>query len=305
MKDPAATPSRCAGSADQPSPAETGLEALSWAVSSGAAGEVVRHAEVRRRQRVRRRIAGVAGVACLGLVGAWLFPRAPATLATPPIAAASAVVIAPETRTLADGSIVELRRGAEILVEYGPSKRRIVLRAGEAHFQVKKDVGRPFVVVASGVEVRAVGTAFSVDLGRRAVDVLVTEGRVAVTSPPTVAAVEAAPTVAMVEAGQGAVVSLEAAGAAAVRSVPSGERRERLNWRVPLLEFSGTPLAEAIPMFNRHGNRLLVIDPALGRLQLSGTLRADDIDSLFLLLRNEFGIIAVQGSAGRTELRRP
>jgi transmembrane sensor len=305
MKDPAAMPSRCAGSADQPSPAETGLEALSWAVSSGAAGEVVRHAEVRRRQRVRRRIAGVAGVACLGLVGAWLFPRAPATLATPPIAAASAVVIAPETRTLADGSIVELRRGAEILVEYGPSKRRIVLRAGEAHFQVKKDVGRPFVVVASGVEVRAVGTAFSVDLGRRAVDVLVTEGRVAVTSPPTVAAVEAAPTVAMVEAGQGAVVSLEAAGAAAVRSVPSGERRERLNWRVPLLEFSGTPLAEAIPMFNRHGNRLLVIDPALGRLQLSGTLRADDIDSLFLLLRNEFGITAAPDSAGRTELRRP
>ena len=305
MKDPAATPSRCAGSADQPSPAETGLEALSWAVSTGVAGEVVRHAEARRRQRVRRRIAGVAGVACLGLVGAWLFPRAPATLTTPPIAAASAVVIAPETRTLADGSIVELRRGAEILVEYGPSTRRVVLRAGEAHFQVTKDAARPFVVAASGVEVRAVGTAFSVDLGKRAVDVLVTEGRVAVTGPPAVAAVKAAPTVAMVEAGQGAVVSLEAAGVAAVRSVPSGERRERLNWRVPLLEFSGTPLAEAIPMFNRYGSRLLVIDPALGRLQLSGTLRADDTDSLFLLLRNEFGIIAVPGSAGRTELRRP
>ncbi len=303
MKDPAATPSRCAGNADQPSPAETGLEALSWAVSTGVAGEVVRNAEAHRRQRVRRRIAGVAGVACLGLVGAWLFPRAPATLTTPPIAAASAVVIAPETRTLADGSIVELRRGAEILVEYGPSTRRVVLRAGEAHFQVKKDAARPFVVVASGVAVRAVGTAFSVDLGKRAVDVLVTEGRVAVTSPP--AAVEAAPAVAMVVAGQGTTVSLEAAGAAAVRSVPSGERRERLNWRVPLLEFSSTPLAEAIPMFNRHGSRLLVIDPALGRLQLSGTLRADDIDSLFILLRNEFGIIAVPGSDGRTELRRP
>ena len=85
MKDPAATPSRCAGNADQPSPAETGLEALSWAVSTGVAGEVVRNAEAHRRQRVRRRIAGVAGVACLGLVGAWLFPRAPATLATPPV----------------------------------------------------------------------------------------------------------------------------------------------------------------------------------------------------------------------------
>ena len=301
MKDSAATPGRRAGSADEPSPVATGLEALSWAVSSGAAGEVVRHVEARRRRRVRRRIAGVAGIACLGLVGAWLFPQAAATLAVPPIAALSTVVVTPETRTLADGSIVELRPGAEIRVEYGPSSRRVVLLAGEVHFQVTKDAARPFVVVASGVEVRAVGTAFSVDLGKRAVDVLVTEGRVAVTSPP--AAVEATPAVAMVDAGQGTTVSLEVAGAAAVRSVPSGERRERLNWRVPLLEFSGTPLAEAIPMFNRHGRRHLVLDPALGRLQLSGTLRADDTDSLFILLRNEFGIIAVPGRNGRTELR--
>lgn len=303
MKDSAATPGRRAGSADEPSPVATGLEALSWAVSSGAAGEVVRHVEARRRRRVRRRIAGVAGIACLGLVGAWLFPQAAATLAVPPIAAVSTVVVAPETRTLADGSIVELRPGAEIRVEYGPSSRRVVLLAGEVHFQVTKDAARPFVVVASGVEVRAVGTAFSVDLGKRAVDVLVTEGRVAVTSPP--AAEEAAPAVAMVDAGQGTTVSIEVAGAAAVRSVPSGERRERLNWRVPLLEFSGTPLAEAIPMFNRHGRRHLVLDPTLGRLQLSGTLRADDTDSLFILLRNEFGIIAAPGSAGHTELRRP
>ena len=303
MKDSAATPGRRAGSADEPSPVATGLEALSWAVSSGAAGEVVRHVEARRRRRVRRRIAGVAGIACLGLVGAWLFPQAAATLAVPPIAAASTVVVAPETRTLADGSIVELRPGAAIRVEYGPSSRRVVLLAGEVHFQVTKDAARPFVVVASGVEVRAVGTAFSVDLGKRAVDVLVTEGRVAVTSPP--AAEEAAPAVAMVDAGQGTTVSIEVAGAAAVRSVPSGERRERLNWRVPLLEFSGTPLAEAIPMFNRHGRRHLVLDPTLGRLQLSGTLRADDTDSLFILLRNEFGIIAAPGSAGHTELRRP
>ena len=303
MKDSAATPGRRAGSADEPSPVATGLEALSWAVSSGAAGEVVRHVEARRRRRVRRRIAGVAGIACLGLVGAWLFPQAAATLAVPPIAAASTVVVAPETRTLADGSIVELRPGAEIWVEYGSSSRRVVLLAGEVHFQVTKDAARPFVVVASGVEVRAVGTAFSVDLGKRAVDVLVTEGRVAVTSPP--AAEEAAPAVAMVDAGQGTTVSIEVAGAAAVRSVPSGERRERLNWRIPLLEFSGTPLAEAIPMFNRHGRRHLVLDPTLGRLQLSGTLRADDTDSLFILLRNEFGIIAAPGSAGHTELRRP
>ena len=54
MKDSAATPGRRAGSADEPSPVATGLEALSWAVSSGAAGEVVRHVEARRRAGLLR-----------------------------------------------------------------------------------------------------------------------------------------------------------------------------------------------------------------------------------------------------------
>ena len=305
MKDPAATDSRRDGSVDSPSPAETGLEALVWAVSSGSAAAVVRHAEARRRRRRQRRIAGVAGIACLVFVGAWLFPRAPATGGSPPVAATAAVIIAPVARTLPDGSIVELRPGAEIVVDYRPGARRVVLRAGEAHFQVKKDASWPFVVAASGIEVRAVGTAFSVDLGRRAVDVLVTEGRVAVTGPSPFAASKAVPDVAMLDAGQGAVVSLDKAGGTSVRSIPTGEQRERLTWRVPLLEFSGTPLAEAVPLFNRHGDRRLAIDPALGRLQLSGSLRADDIDSLLLLLRNEFGIVAFPDGPGVTRLRRP
>jgi hypothetical protein len=33
-------------------------------------------------------------------------------------------------------------------------------------------------------------------------------------------------------------------------------------------------------------------------------MRADDTDSLFILLRNEFGIIAAPGRNGRTELRK-
>ena len=204
-------------------------------------------------------------------------------------------------RTLPDGSVARLKGGAELAVAFTATERRVAVVRGEVFFEVTKDAARPFIAAAGNVTVRAVGTAFAVRFDARAVDVLVTEGRVAVTSPP--ATVEATPAVAMVDAGQGTTVSLEVAGAAAVRSVPSGERRERLNWRVPLLEFSSTPLAEAIPMFNRHDRYHLVLDPALGRLQLSGTLRADDTDSLFILLRNEFGIIAVPGRNGRTELR--
>jgi transmembrane sensor len=45
---------------------------------------------------------------------------------------------------------------------------------------VTKDPVRPFIVMAAGVAVRAVGTAFNVKLDSTAVEVLVTEGMVAV-----------------------------------------------------------------------------------------------------------------------------
>jgi transmembrane sensor len=68
---------------------------------------------------------------------------------------------------------------------------------------------------------------------------------------------------------------------------------EHLAWRVPRLELSGTPLSKALPMFNEHGRvHLRLADPALGRLQLSGVLRADDTESLLRLLEGEFALTA-------------
>ena len=69
--------------------------------------------------------------------------------------------------------------------------------------------------------------------------------------------------------------------ASQVTTVSATEMDEHLAWRVPRLEFAGTPLAQALPMFNQYGGvRLTLADPALGRLQLSGVLRADDSESL-------------------------
>lgn len=282
---------------------EIGLDALEWAVARGTAAEVVRRAVADRRRRVRwRLIGGVAGLA-LSATAAWLSlddrrghsgPTAPRT---------SAIVIVPPSRILADGSVVELRAEAAIAVEFSSAVRRVVLRGGEAHFQVSRDSSRPFVVAAGGVEVRAVGTAFSVDFSHRAVDVVVTEGRVAVGRSATVAASPASRP-AEVSAGHQFIVPHAAAGPVTVRPLPAQEQRQRLGWRVPLLEFAGTPLAEAIALFNRHGGQRFVLGTALGHLQLSGTMRADDTESLLTLLRNEFGITAAATPDGRIELRR-
>ena len=183
-----------------------------------------------------------------------------------------------------------------------PSRRRCVtLRRGEAHFDVVKDPSRPFIVSATGVEVRAVGTAFSVGLGGASVEVLVTHGRVAVEP--------AANAPAPVDAGQRARVA-SAGGAPEVSAISAAELAQALAWRTPQIEFSRTPLAEAVALINARlsaaGRRRIVADPADARLcelRLSGFLAADNAEGFLLLLESSFGIRADRTGAEAIVLR--
>ena len=299
------------------------VKPLDWARASGKSALVaqgierfVRH---RRQRRKRNALAAVAG-AMLMLIGglAWQQNRmttAPASaVAENAEAAATTIVSAPVRRTLPDGSIVELKPGAEIAVEFvagGSGTRRVALQKGEAHFTVAKDARRPFVVAAGGVEVRAVGTAFSVEWGTRAVEVLVTEGRVAVDQP--VARAPAAALLAEVDAGNRAVVAWdEQAKEARVEAVTPTQLSERLAWRVPRLEFNATPLAEVVELFNRHAvpasggveaKKLVLADAELEALPLSGLLRADNLTVLLQIMETSYGIRAEPRGDGEIVLR--
>jgi transmembrane sensor len=220
-------------------------------------------------------------------------------------------LISPGPETLPDGSIMERRGPADILIEFTPEERRIILRHGSAFFAVAKNPARPFVVVAGGIEVRAVGTAFSVDLGRHTVEVAVTEGRIAVElpapGPEHSSAKVPSVNLALVDAGNRVIVeNVRDAGAVAKPGVMIGPllRDAPGSKEVARLEFSGTSLAETVRMFNEYGRVRLRLQPALARLQVSGRLRADDFESLALLLKNEFEIEAVPGRGGEIYLRR-
>jgi transmembrane sensor len=79
--------------------------------------------------------------------------------------------------------------------------------------------------------------------------------------------------------------------------VPLKEVEDRLAWRIPRLEFSGTPLTEVVAMINRHNTQQLVIaDPLLESLALSGIVRADKVDALLALLQSEFGVKCERGA---------
>jgi transmembrane sensor len=197
---------------------------------------------------------------------------------------------------LADGSLVEFNQGAEIAVDFSPELRNVDLLKGEAHFEVTRDTSRPFVVTAGRVRVRAVGTAFAVRFDAEAVEVLVTEGRVSVddgtsrkeTVPP-----------AEVAAGFKVVVSsTRDETQVEVRPMTDFDFGERLAWRGRRLEFSGTPLRDAIMRFNtRNRVQLLIGDPSIEDLLVSGIFRADNVEGFVRLMEGSFGVRAERRTA--------
>lgn len=250
----------------------------------------------RRRQRRRRLAGAIAAVLVLGVVTVGVFrrPWAAATLAS---AAPTAVVALPDRRELADGSVVELRAGAEFEVAFTETERRVLLRRGEARFQVTKNPARPFIVQAGGVLARAVGTAFLVQVSPQQVEVIVTEGRVQVSAPApdTQSAVNLDAHAPLLVPGERVVVPQPTASAPSVVPVVSmvsaPQLSERLAWLAPRLEFSATPLVEAVRLINQYSTvKLTVADAALESVRLSGLIRADNVETFWRLLEEDYGL---------------
>ena len=276
---------------------------------TGTTSDVLTELARRAQQRRKRRRTLVTATALLALfVGAvsWRFTRAPdETVSLSP----AATLLAPAQRKLPDGSLVILKPEAQVTEAFSAAVRRVTLVRGEAMFHVQKDSTRPFVVSAGGVEVRAVGTAFSVQLGSGQVEVLITEGTVAVepgkaeaqpvdskaTMPPATLANSSG---FLVEAGHRVVIANPDRYAAppSVTPIASPEIEERLAWRSPRVEFSGMPLGEAVALLNQtapNGSlKLIVADPAIAGMRVSGIFRTDNIEAFVLLLESGFGLKA-------------
>lgn len=279
--------------------------------TDGTADLLVSELAARQRRRRWRVLAGAAGFVTTAAAAAFFLFARPSVPALPAEAPpAPAVLHRPDQQTLADGTVVELNAGAEIAAEFTPAERRVRLVRGEAHFAVAKNPARPFVVVAGGVAVRAVGTAFAVKLGSESVDVLVTEGRVAVEEagggwPLLAAPNPATPEAPVLQARQRVTVPREPAKSVVVaEAVAAPEIEQRLAWRGPRLELSGTPVAAAVAILNRE-NRLQIAlaDPEVAALRLSGLFRADNAETFVRILEDNYGIRAERRGEREVVLR--
>ena len=276
---------------------------------AGSADQLLAELAARRMRRVRTR--GLAAAAMVGIAaisfGVAQWRKADSTARLAPVA----VLHSPDQRVLADGSTVTLREGADVAVNFTDTKRLVTLLKGEALFEVTKDEARPFVVRANGIDVRAVGTAFSVQFGKGMVDVLVTEGTVTIEAPAKTVGVgggvssrqvseatsgTGASQPITVTAGNRVVVTASAAPRPVEKeTVPNTEIERRLSWRAHRVEFSGMPLASAVALLNREAvgrtnSRLHIADRDLEPMRVSGIFRTDNMDAFVLLLEAGFGV---------------
>lgn len=89
----------------------------------------------------------------------------------------------PQRLTLEDGSVVILQPKSRISYpDHFGDRKRLVYLHGEAFFQVKRDVTKPFVVLTDNLATQVLGTSFNVRSydGSGSIEVQVASGRVSV-----------------------------------------------------------------------------------------------------------------------------
>lgn len=198
---------------------------------------------------------------------------------------------------LADGSVLQLDTDSAVSVRFSRGERHVSLEQGQALFQVAHDTRRPFRVAIGPTAVVAVGTQFDIYRRADATVVTVLEGRVRVSSalPAPLAASET-----RLDAGQQLSVRPGASPGLPVRVDASST----VAWLHRQIAFDHQSMAEVAQEFNRYNKVLIIIeDPALRSVPISGVFNAYDLDSFAAFLASLEGV-EVQRSADAIRVSR-
>lgn len=230
-------------------------------------------------------VPAVAAAAVIAAVGLTQVERAatPATETFRTDAAATRMI------TLHDGSRMTLNRSTIVTVQFAERERVVELASGEAAFDVRHDVARPFAVLVGGRRVQVLGTEFNVLNAGGAFAVTVRRGIVSVSS----------------RLANGETVRLPA-GTALTRArdaradqVVKVEADDAFAWTKGRLVYVDQPLSDVARDLGRYGGDIVTIAPELTRMRVSGVLTIDDSRSLDRQLELLLPIRIERAPAGR------
>jgi transmembrane sensor len=183
--------------------------------------------------------------------------------------------------SLPDGSTLRLDADTLVTARFSPKGRVLELSHGQLWVAVAHDVHRPLRVEAGTSEIVAVGTEFDVYRMADTTRVTVIQGKVTV-------AVNAAPQRKLYVAADQEAQIID--GVLPTAASPA-HRRETTAWLDKKVVFERRPLGEVADEFNRYNAIPIVIDdPDLRRLVISGSFDAADADSFVAFLRSLNGV---------------
>ena len=272
-----------------------------------------------KRPRRMLRYAALAASLAIFVIAGWLISQRSPELLTPSDRSLATVASSYETAIgerstvrLADQSLLTLNTNSLVKVNYDAVQRVMVLQRGEMSIEVAHDPRRPLSVIAGQKVVRAVGTAFNVQIiDESQVELIVTEGAVMIADSNE-------------HAGSATAVDPARTVGATPRTVTKGERvllgahREtiskvsdsalsaELSWRQGNLIFRGETLAVAIAEVSRYTPvKFEIADAHLNDLRIGGLFKAGDVDGLLATLKENFNIDSERLDAERVLLKAP
>lgn len=182
---------------------------------------------------------------------------------------------------LADGSHILLDSNSAVDVQFTAAGRTIVLRKGEALFDVMHDPQRPFRVEAADLSATALGTVYAVSRTGKDTQVTVARGRVKVEDPSGDAVLQAGTRIEQSAHGLGTKESVNVAQA--------------LAWQHGRLVFDMTPLADVLEQLQRYRPGFIhAADEHVGNLKVSGTVQLDRLDEGVESLAQAFSLDVVR-----------
>jgi transmembrane sensor len=192
---------------------------------------------------------------------------------------------------LADGSKVTLDTATTLDVEISRSDRSAHLRRGRARFQIAPTTA-PFVVETAGTTITARQGVIDVERSAQ-------EDRVQVLAGAAdVHAVAQRQTSSLILGpGEGATVRSDGSEQKSV-AAPAPD------WTRGMLQFDGTPLAEAVALANRYSERQIILAGDLNTLRVTGAFRAGDTAGFARGLAAAFGLSLQQRADGNLVLSR-
>ncbi|MCA8095249.1 FecR domain-containing protein [Burkholderia anthina] len=174
------------------------------------------------------------------------------------------------TLTLDDGSEVLLNTDTSVHYLNRLRSREIFLERGEALFTVSHSAWRTFFVHAGNIEIKDVGTTFSVRRRQDGVDVAVLEGEVAVrlsaaSQPVPLAAKQAVRTIGT--------------------NVAAADPDMLVAWRDRRVDFDDASLTSVASELERYRTAPIILaDDRAGRTRISGSFSTEDIDRVLRAL---------------------